>query len=299
MPLALLHLAHRTASHRPSLGVIARRPGRQHERDVSGQIVGGRVEPSHRAKRSVRQRRLPDPALAVAAISVRDAVGRHIAGIPDRGPHAERRQDARADVVAKGHARHVGDNAAQQREAVVRVLEGRARRGRKRQPLFQPVAQRLVWDGELTIAPGVVFGKSLGVCEQVPDRDGRRVPGRQRDTGKLRDVPGHRVVERQLALVAQREDGQRGEALGHRRDAEDRLRRRGLVRLHVTHAHRARGRQLAVDDHAPRQSRCADLLGRFGHAVADCREGAGQLLAARPIGEDRHRATRRFSGACV
>ena len=90
----------------------------------------------------------------------------------------------------------------------------------------------------------------------MPDRHLRRIARRIDERLHLRDVLLRRIVERQLAFVAQLQDGDRGEALGHRRDAEDRVGGDRRLRRHVAIAGDAGVRELAVDDHAP---------GRAGH----------------------------------
>ena len=61
-----------------------------------------------------------------------------------------------------------------------------------------------------------------------------------------------RIVERQLALVAQLQDRHRGEALGHRRDAEHRVGVDRRLRRDVADPAAPGVRELAVDDDAPR-----------------------------------------------
>ena len=97
-----------------------------------------------------------------------------------------------------------------------------------------------------------------------------------------------RIVERQLAFVAQLEDRHRGEALRHRRDAEDGVGVDRRLRGDVAEAGRAGVRELAVDDDAPRGAGDVLLGGEVREETIDVGERGRELRA---IGLRRRRRT--------
>ena len=171
-----------------------------------------------------------------------------------RRRHAERTQDVLRDVLVVGLSGHARDDAAEYGKPVVRVLVGDAGRVRERNAAAKHPRQLVLGLGELLIAPWVVFGETLGVRQQMPDRDPRRVRRRVAEALELRNVSLGRIVERQLARIAKLENRHRREALGHRRDAKDRVGVDRRFGLDVAHAHRALVRELAIDDDAPRRA---------------------------------------------
>ena len=171
-----------------------------------------------------------------------------------RRGHAERTQDVLRDVLVVGLSGHARDDAAEYGKPVVRVLVGDAGSIRERNAAAKHAGQLGLGFGELLIAPGVVFGETLGVRQQVPDRDPRRVGRRVAEGLQLRNVSLGRIVERQLARITELENRHRREALGHRRDAKDRVDVDRRLGLDVAHAHRALVRELAIDHDAPRRA---------------------------------------------
>jgi hypothetical protein len=75
--------------------------------------------------------------------------------------------------------------------------------------------------------------------EQVPDPDMRAVRGRIFPATHLGDVFLGEVVERELAGIAERQDRQRREGLGHRSDAEQRVGGDRALLRQVLHAEAA------------------------------------------------------------
>ena len=110
-------------------------------------------------------------------------------------------------------------------------------------------------------------------------RDLRRVARWIFEAGHLGHVALGRIVERQLTLVAQLEDRHRGEALRHRRDAEDRVGVDRRLRRHVAESGRAGVRELAVDDDAPRRARRVRLRRVVAQEPVDFGERGRQLGA--------------------
>ena len=232
-----------------------RRPRRQEHGDVAAEITDRGQHPAHRSERSVGEERLVLPLLVFPAVAVRQTVRRHVGRLQRRGRHAERPENVGRDIIAVRHLRHVRDDSPEDGEAVVGILVCDARSVRERNARAQHPRQLLVGVREMAIPPRVVFRKSFGVRQQMADRDARRVARRIRHSGHLRHVPLRRIVERQLPFVAQLEDRHRGEALGHRRDAEHAI---GIHRRpcrHVAEAAHTDVRELSVDDDAPRGAR--------------------------------------------
>ena len=92
----------------------------------------------------------------------------------------------------------------------------------------------------------------------MAQRNRRRIGGRIDERRQLRHVGIGAIVQRQGAGVAQLQHGQRGEALGHRGDAEEGCGTRLLLRRNVRPAGRA-----AVDKRSPGY----DAIGESGQLV--------------------------------
>ena len=142
-----------------------------------------------------------------------------------------------------------------------------------------------VGGGQLAIAPRVVFGESLGMRQQVPDGEARRIGGRVDEARQLGDVARGRIVERELPLVAQAHDAERREALRHRRDAKHRVGVHRRLPADVAVAHGARVRQPAVDDDAVGDAGYAGPLGECLEEAVNLREGGFQLRDALRVRE--------------
>ena len=128
----------------------------------------------------------------------------------------------------------------------------------------------------------------------MPDGDSRRVAGGIPEIPELRHVALGGIVERQLPLVSELQDGHRGEALGHRRDPEDRVGVDRRVRYDIAHARRSGMGQLTVDDNAPRGAGHVRGPGEVGEQAIDVGEGAFELRA--PVGDRIFERRRRLRG---
>ena len=153
-------------------------------------------------------------------------------------------------------------------------------------------------DAELLVPPRVVFRETGRVREQVSQRDARRIVGRVTQSTELRDIPLRRIIERQLALVAQLEDRHRGERLGHAGDAEHRIALHRSGALHIPQAGGAEVRQAAIDHDAPGSPRDVLSGDELAHDAIDLRVGgrelggAGGIIECRPIGRRRGSSSR-------
>ena len=190
-----------------------------------------------------------------------------------RGPvHVQLRQDLRVHVLLVGHAGRLRHDAAQQAERVVGIFVARAGRRGERNALGEPVVQHGVGGAQLLIAPRVVFGKARAVAEQLANGQRRRVARGPLHPRELRDPSRHRVFERQPAIVAQLQHRQRGEALGHRRDAERGVRRDRRLRGAVADARTIPGAPPGRRSPRPRSSRGSSCRwhrrGRCGRSPA-------------------------------
>ena len=143
-------------------------------------------------------------------------------GLEPGAGHAERVQQAAADVVRVRRARDGGDQPAQDRVAEVGVLEPGARRPVEAHAAGQEGVELLQRQALLPVTPRVVGREPRGHGEQVPDRHAGRVRRHRRPPAQFGEVLLGRVVELQQAVVAQGENRGRGEALRHRGDPEDR-----------------------------------------------------------------------------
>ena len=83
------------------------------------------------------------------------------------------------------------------------------------------------------------------------------------------------------------QNGDGGEALGHRRDAEDGVRIDRRVGRQVANAAKAHVRETAVDDHAVRVAR--HPAAGFAEDLVDGRKGGRELLGPRRIRKPRWR----------
>jgi hypothetical protein len=84
------------------------------------------------------------------------------------------------------------------------------------------------------------------VRQQLAHANLRRIVRRVLPPAQLRHVGFDRCIERELALVPELQDGQRGERLGHRRDAEQCVAADGAPGVHVLHAARLHVHQPAI-----------------------------------------------------
>ena len=106
---------------------------------------------------------------------------------------------------------------------------------------------------------------------------------------QLREIGCSGGVERELPLVAQSKDGERGERLCDRADLEARVDVDRRIRSEVRDAVCPRPRELAIDDEPHREPR--QLLRRaiLREVRTELRIRRGQLRAPRRIRERRHR----------
>ena len=172
--------------------------------------------------------------------------------------HAERLEDVRPRVVPIIHPRNDLDDLPQQREPEIAVLVLDSCDVRERNTALDEPHQFSIRVGQLPVTPGIVLRKPGGVGEQVPDRDLRRVGRQVRQGARLRKVFRNRVVESEPALVAQLQDGHRRDALAHRGDAKQGLRR------HRCRRHQLRETEATRIDQLPIQH---DTVCEAGHVL--------------------------------
>ena len=250
--LDLLHLpARRPAQRVVALGVV---PGgkRVHEpRHPAGEVADGREHAAHRRQRPVRVVALAGELVVPAHVAAREALGGHVLGQVGGRRHAQRDEDPVAHELAVLDAGHRRDHAAEDPVAEVRVLEDRARRPRERRARGEEPLEGVERQALLPVAPWIVRGEAGRHRHQLADRDRRGVGRGRAPAGERRDVVGDRVVQAEAAFVAEHEQRRGREALGHRRDAVDRV-RVGAPILAVADRAGAGGMdQGAVADHAP------------------------------------------------
>ena len=137
--------------------------------------------------------------------------------------HPKRAEDRDADIVGIGHSRCIGDDAAEQRIAEVRIFEPALRRLCERDAGGQHLREIVLRQYLLAVAPRIVGDEPRDMVEQIAHADARTVRGRIGPALHFGHIVFGQIVEPQLALVAQVEHRQRGEGLGHRGDPEQRV----------------------------------------------------------------------------
>mmetsp|Transcript_9628 Transcript_9628/g.22423 ORF Transcript_9628/g.22423 Transcript_9628/m.22423 type:complete len:461 (-) Transcript_9628:2399-3781(-) len=252
---ALSHLAHRRAAHRPGLGAITCGPGVEQEGQPAGVVLRAGLQTAHRAKGARAHRGFQPPLAVFPAVAERAAGRRRLLDVEARVLHTQRRQQPLLDAAGVGLAAGVVDDAAQQRVAEVGVLHRRLRRPGEGQALAQQGREVGIGQRCLPIAPGVVGDEARSVVQQVAHADAWRVAGRVAPAAQLGHIGLGQRVELQLAIVAQRQHAQGREGLGHRRDAEQGLRRDRPARVEVLHAQGLQVHELAFGDDAPDKAR--------------------------------------------
>ena len=208
------------------------------------------------------------------------AVGavRHDIGFGDHanGRHPRGREDPLAQELVVRTPRHARDDDAQQHVAGVGVIPARPRgeferqRRRYRDQLGVGVILAIV----KPIA-GVV-GDTAAVTEQMTNRDG--LP-----TGRhLGEIVPHRTVERDLAVLDQRQHTGRRELLAQR----TRLKHRGIgdgrTVLQFSHAETTGHQQLTATHHGDRESGNAGGFHRAAHERIHRGRRGQRLTAQRP-----------------
>ena len=152
-----------------------------------------------------------------------EAVRRNVATLERRRGHAERLEQALPDDVLVLASGDVRDDPTEDPVPQVRVLEAhvpgvQANVGPGPKQLGEPVEIETL----LAIAPRVVGRQPGRHRQQVAHGDRRASPrsGRAGPTSSGTWRPTG-IVQAEAAVVAQRQDGGRREALGHRGDPED------------------------------------------------------------------------------
>ncbi len=233
---ALREFAHARALHRARIRATTRRPCVEQPRHIFRIIIRAGLQAAHRAERAVRHRRLEFPRVVLPAVTESPALGwRFFDFVPRRG-HAQRAKQRALHIVLVGLLRNVGHDAPEHRVTHVRILHRDARRPRKGHAFAQHPREVGFWQRRLTIAPRIVGHQSAGVRKQIAHANSRRIFGRITPVANLRNVRFRRGVERKFSFVAQLQDGKRGEGLGHRGDAKERLRGHRPLGLHILHA---------------------------------------------------------------
>jgi hypothetical protein len=98
-------------------------------------------------------------------------------------------------------------------------------------------------------------------------------------------VPLDGIVERQESRVAELENRDGGEALGHRRDAKHAPRVDGGARRHLANARRPDVDDLSIDDDPVGDARHPCALGEPPHELVNLGESRGELREALRVGE--------------
>ena len=255
------------------------------QRDVGREILDRGDESAHRSERAVMLERDVHPRLIHPVIPEREVVPGRVLVLPHRAVHAERLEDVLCRVVLKAHSRHDPDDLPQQGEPEVAVLVLDPRYVGERDSACDELHQLIVRVGQLAVAPGVVLRKSGGVGEQVADRDLRRVRCEVGQRFHLGQVLRDGVVEAEPSFVPQLENGERGEALAHRGDAEEGLRVCRDLLIQVRESEVAGIDQFPVQHDAIDESRHVPLFRVLPEDLLDGGCGRFDLSSSVGIGE--------------
>ena len=127
------------------------------------------------------------------------------------------------------------------------------------------------------------------MAEELPDSERRGVVRRQFHAREFGNPLRHRIFERQLALIAQLENGERGETLRHRGDAKHRAGRDGRIRGAIPHAGRFDVREPAIDHDTPHHAGNLFVGGVMAKDLVDFRQRGFELPESFGIGKARRR----------
>ena len=255
-------LADTGAAHRADLGIVARRPGAEQEGDIAGIVGHRRRKASHGAHLAIGLEPLARPGPIVQAIAPGEVVTAGLERIEGRARHAERLQERAPHVGLIGLATDIAQDTAEQRIAEIAVLEGEAGRPREELAGRHQLVELGRRHAQHPVAPGIVGDEACDMGQQIAHADRPAVERRRPHLGELRHVLGERRIERQAALVAQRQDRERRHVLGHRGDAEGRLAAHCPLGLAIGEADGRHMGELAVLDDAGGEAGKLFLLGK-------------------------------------
>jgi len=191
--------------------------------------------------------------------------------------HAERPHDLGFDIVLIGAARDVGDDPAEQGVTEIRIFELALGRSGERHSGAQHAGELGLRKHLLAIAPGVVGDKAADMAQEVADADAGAVGRRVAPAPHLGHIGFGECVQRQPPLVAQLQDRQCGERLGHGRDAKQSVGVDRPMRIEILLAIGADMDQPPVPDDAPDHAGDVRLSGESAEIVVD----AGEQLIER------------------
>ena len=221
-----LHLRQGGAPEDLSVAALERSVCPQLLADPASQILERRPEAAV-GRRLVRvEVARPRRAVVVGAGVVADRLPRRLVlvGIPGRVGHPERIEDCGAHVLHERPARHPLDDEPEKLVAEVAVLV--VDLGRRHDPDQGEDIEQLggrVRPDPVEVPPRHLALEPRGVHQEPADRDALEGAVQLLRGGELREVADGRVVEAQAALVAELQDGRRGDRLADRRDPVERL----------------------------------------------------------------------------
>jgi hypothetical protein len=129
------------------------------------------------------------------------------------------------------------------------------------------------------------------VAHELADAQRRSVARRQLHAREFRQPLRDRVFERQLSFIAQLQNRQSREALGHRRNPEHRGRRDPRIARAFTHPRRFHVRQALIDHHSPHHPRNLPVAHIFSEDLIDLRHRRLKFANAIWISEARRRVS--------
>lgn len=254
-----MHFAAGGAGDGERIRLIARRPGIQMEGHVAMEVVEGGDETAHGSEGAVVEDGLGEPLTVLPAITQGEGVGGDAGIFPDGLVHAERAQDLAGDVFLIGTSADAGDDVAEEGVAEIAVFPGDTGRIGMGEPFVEEGFEVADGIGQAPVAPRIVLWESAGHAEEMGDGDDGRIQGVWAGLAEPGQVTGHGIGQGKTALIAELEDGQGGEALGHGSDAEPGVRADGDLFVDLGGAVGEGVDEFAVDDDAVDEA--GDVIG--------------------------------------
>ncbi len=270
--------------------------------DVAGHLVrrahdppGGGQEAESRVVLGVRIGKRRGLRAGLALLVGNEVIGVAEGGghVEGRSRHSERVEHPLLDVAVERDPRSLLDDVPQhspRRVVVEEVLAG-SEGDLVLGAVHEPVEVGRAAHRDAGVAPeaprdedrrGPEVREARAVGEQVADRDGLAGSAQLE-----RHVEGHRVVQPQLSLLGELEDGDRDEALRHAADAVERVGRGRQVLLGIPRAESRRVDRSAVLHHGDAEAREARLPHHLGHVRVEPRPDPGHVGRLLRRGRDR------------
>ncbi len=277
-----MHFAAGGAGDGERIRIIARRPGIEMEDHIAMEVVEGGDETAHGSEGAVVKDGFGEPLIVFPAITEGEGVGGDAGIFPDGLVHAEGSEDFAGDVFLIGTSADAGDDVAEEGVAEVAVFPGDTGRIGMGEPFIKEGFEVADGIGQAPVTPRIVLGESAGHAEEMGDGDDGRILGVWAGLAEPGQVPGHGIGQGKTSFVAELEDGQGGEALGHGSDAEPGVRADGDLFVDLGGAVGEGVDEFAIDDDAVDEA--GDVVRSGLGAVKGVEFGGEGEDAGEPVG---------------